>query len=189
MNQTSQHQRLQYLTITTIVSLSKSKTSQLLVFLLASTTSSDALIFLKNHLAIVIAIAIAVAVVALVIVMITICCCCRKRSEKKKSKKDVTFRENKSFKPHVKHEPSAASHSDTSNKYAIQMKIMPAKPKATNNYNCDYLKLAKEFISFLNWNDKLFDSSFDKCYCPKCYSTKLPDVRKAGKGEYVIPRE
>ncbi|CAF4450609.1 unnamed protein product [Rotaria socialis] len=95
----------------------------------------------------------------------------------------------------IKHEPpdTASSYSDTSNEYDIQMKTIPAKPKpkrkAINNYNCDYLKLAKEFISSLDWNDKLFDSTFDKCYCPKCYSTKLPDVTQAGEGEYVIPRE
>ncbi|CAF3606857.1 unnamed protein product [Rotaria socialis] len=180
---------------TPIVSYESSEpTSTITIPVTTSTTSTNVLIFLKNHLAIVIGIV--VAVVALVIVMTTICCYWRKRSGKKKSKKkDVVFRGNKSSKPHVKHEPpdTASSYSDTSNEYDIQMKTIPAKPKpkrkAINNYNCDYLKLAKEFISSLDWNDKLFDSTFDKCYCPKCYSTKLPDVTQAGEGEYVIPRE
>lgn len=64
----------------------------------------------------------------------------------------------------------------------------PAR-SSKNNYNCPYLKLAREFIRSLGWNDKLFDDSHDKCYCPNCYPAKLPDVLDAGNGHYVIPRK
>ena len=59
---------------------------------------------------------------------------------------------------------------------------------AQSNPKCPYMRLAKEFVASLGWNDAVFDSSFDKCYCSKCYLMKYPNVTRAGNAEYVIPR-
>ena len=57
-----------------------------------------------------------------------------------------------------------------------------------NNYNCPYMKLAREFRSTLNWKRSLFDTSHDKCYCANCYLPQWPDIVRAGGADYVIPR-
>jgi hypothetical protein len=53
---------------------------------------------------------------------------------------------------------------------------------------CSYPSLAHEFISSLHWPDAIFNSRFDRCYCPSCYKSHWKDVLQAGGASYVIPR-
>ena len=61
--------------------------------------------------------------------------------------------------------------------------LMPKSPSV-----CPYLELAHEFVLTLKWDENFFDSSFNRCYCPRCYKEKWHDVIDAGEGKYVIPR-
>lgn len=53
---------------------------------------------------------------------------------------------------------------------------------------CPTLLLAREFILSLNWPPVIFNSDFDRCYCPSCYKFNWKDVSEAGGAPYVIPR-
>lgn len=61
--------------------------------------------------------------------------------------------------------------------------LMPRSPST-----CPYLELAREYVQTLKWDENFFDSSFDRCYCPRCYKQEWKDVIDAGEGKYVIPR-
>ncbi|CAF4119094.1 unnamed protein product [Adineta steineri] len=50
------------------------------------------------------------------------------------------------------------------------------------------MELATEFVESLGWDNVLFDSSHDKCYCNNCYPTTCANVTDAGGQIYVIPR-
>ncbi|CAF1157240.1 unnamed protein product [Adineta steineri] len=50
------------------------------------------------------------------------------------------------------------------------------------------MALAKEYVESLGWDNVLFDSSHDKCYCIKCYPASWSDMADAGGQKYVIPR-
>jgi hypothetical protein len=74
------------------------------------------------------------------------------------------------------------------------MKKIPKKKSSKqseltqSNPKCSYMRLAKEFVASLDWNEALFDPSYDKCHCLKCYPADYPNVTEAGNAEYVVPR-
>ena len=60
---------------------------------------------------------------------------------------------------------------------------------STNNYDCPHMKLANEYQSTLGWKNSLSDPSLGKCFCPKCYPSKLSDVTQVSNAEYVIAHD
>ncbi|CAF2990997.1 unnamed protein product [Rotaria sp. Silwood2] len=151
----------------------------MLYFILASSTSSDTSSFFTEYLPILIAI-VGGTIVGVVILTVICCWCQRRRQRRKRYFDSRSDRSNSEISRNDSIEMKSISPRTSSNKGSLPSKV---------NYKCGHMKLAKEFVSSLNWVESLFNPFYDACYCKNCYPSECENVTAAGNAEYVIPRE
>ncbi|UJR32322.1 hypothetical protein I4U23_019786 [Adineta vaga] len=136
------------------------------------TTDTDIWSEFKKHLPIVIAIVCGSAI--FVILILCICCYCRRRRR-------IPYPLESSSARHTEEDIELSTFSSriSRKKPYKRLKTIP---------QCSYMKLAKEFVDSLGWENIVFDNTYDKCYCIRCYPASLKDVSIAGNAQYVIPR-
>lgn len=54
--------------------------------------------------------------------------------------------------------------------------------------SCAYKLLCVEYLKSLNWDQALFNRTYNHCYCANCYSLMLKDTLVEAGSLYVIPR-